>query len=148
MVEAFRGTRYRLTMVGIGPLEQRLRKRLPENVELLGWLPRRELARLYASSSGFIHVGEEDFGMAMVEALASGSPVIALDGGGARDIVEDGTHGVLLADQSVASLRGAIDRVAAMDWDASLLAARAASFAPETFVARMREVSAAAVSGS
>ncbi len=148
VVEAFRGTRHRLTMVGIGPLEQRIRDRLPENVELRGWLSRPELTRLYESSGGLIHIGEEDFGMAMVEALAAGSPVIALDGGGARDIVEDGTHGVLLADPTVASLREAIDRVAATDWDAGALAARAASFSPERFVARMREVSAAAISGS
>ena len=72
-----------VTMVGIGPLESELRGMLPPNVELRTWVSREELAELYATSCGFIHVGEEDFGITMVEAMASGTPVIALDGGGA-----------------------------------------------------------------
>ncbi len=99
VAEAFRGLPYRLTMVGIGPLEEALRERLPPNVELRGWLSRPELAELYATSSGFIHVGEEDFGITMVEALAAGTPVLALNRGGGRDIVRDGSDGRLLAER-------------------------------------------------
>ncbi len=73
VAEAFRGLPHSLTMVGIGPLEQRLRARLPPNVELRGWLSRSELRELYARASGFIHIGEEGFGISMVEALASGT---------------------------------------------------------------------------
>ena len=75
---------HRLVMVGIGPREAALRSRLPDNVELRGWIPREELARLYRESLGFVHVGEEDFGITMVEALAGGAPVIALDAGRPR----------------------------------------------------------------
>jgi glycosyltransferase involved in cell wall biosynthesis len=86
----------RLTMVGVGPLERKLRAALPANVELLGWIPRERLAQLYAGAAGFIHVGEEDFGISMVEALAAGTPVLAIDRGGARDIVRPGIDGVLI----------------------------------------------------
>ena len=96
VAEAFRGLPYRLTMVGIGPLESELRAMLPPNVELRSWVSREELADLYASASGFIHIGEEDFGITMVEAMASGTPVIALDRGGARDIVRHDIDGLLL----------------------------------------------------
>jgi len=140
VAEAFRGLPQRLTMVGIGPQEEELRERLPENVELRGWITREELERLYREAAGFIHVGEEDFGITMVEALAAGAPVIALDAGGARDIVRDGADGVLLPEASVERLRGAVERVAAAEWDRARLAERAAEFSRPRFVAAMREL--------
>jgi glycosyltransferase involved in cell wall biosynthesis len=136
VVEAFRDLPYRLTMVGIGPLEQVLRARLPANVELRSWVSREELVRLYEQAVGFIHVGEEDFGITMVEALAAGTPVIALDRGGARDIVRPGIDGVLIDQPDRALLRDAIKRVATRVWDTSALAEQAGSFSRERFVER------------
>jgi glycosyltransferase involved in cell wall biosynthesis len=138
VAEAFRGLPQRLTMVGIGPQEEELRARLPDNVELRGWISREELRRLYQEAAGFLHVGEEDFGITMVEALAAGAPVIALNAGGARDIVRDGVDGVLVDEPTVDSLCAAVEQVAARDWDRSALAARAAGFSRDDFTARMR----------
>ena len=140
IAEAFRGLPQRLTMVGIGPQEAELLGRLPDNVELRGWISREELAGLYREAAGFLHVGEEDFGITMVEALAAGAPVIALNAGGARDIVRDGVDGILVADPTVASLRAAVERVAAEDWDRGRLAERASEFSRDRFTARMREL--------
>jgi glycosyltransferase involved in cell wall biosynthesis len=138
VAEAFRGLPQRLTMVGIGPQEEELRVQMPPNVELRGWISREELRRLYAEADGFLHVGEEDFGITMVEALAAGAPVIALNAGGARDIVRDRVDGVLVAEPTVEALRAAIERVAAKDWDRAALAERAASFSRADFTKRMR----------
>jgi glycosyltransferase involved in cell wall biosynthesis len=143
VAEAFRGLPQQLTMVGIGPQEAELRERLPDNVELRGWISREELVALYREAAGFIHVGEEDFGISMVEALAAGAPVIALDAGGARDIVRDGVDGVLLAAPTAASLGDAVAQVAAREWDRAALVARAEEFSRERFAARMRELLAA-----
>jgi glycosyltransferase involved in cell wall biosynthesis len=140
VADAFRGLPHRLTMVGIGPLEDAIRARLPDNVELRGWITREELAGLYRGASGFLHVGEEDFGMTMVEALAGGAPVIALDAGGARDIVRDGVDGVLIPEPSVDEVRAAVERVASANWEAEALVARAREYSPERFASRMREV--------
>jgi glycosyltransferase involved in cell wall biosynthesis len=136
IAEAFRGLPYRLTMVGIGPLEQSLRATLPPNVELKGWVSREELYALYEGSSGFLHVGEEDFGITMVEALAAGTPVIALNRGGARDIVRDGVDGRLLDEPTVERIRSAVREIAGRDWDPEALAARAAAFSRRRFVER------------
>jgi glycosyltransferase involved in cell wall biosynthesis len=145
VAEAFRGLPHRLTMVGIGPQEAELRERLPPNVELRDWISREELAQLYGEAAGFLHVGEEDFGITMVEALAAGTPVIALNAGGALDIVEDGVHGVLVSDPTVPSLRPAIERVASEEWDRERLVRRAGEFSRERFTAHMRKLLAEAV---
>jgi glycosyltransferase involved in cell wall biosynthesis len=137
VAETFRDLPYRLTMVGVGPLEQKLRRSLPPNVELRGWVSRDELRGLYERASGFIHVGEEDFGIAMVEALAAGAPVIALDAGGAVDIVRDGTDGVLIERPERSLLRDAVLRVAGAGWDPAALHARALEFSHARFLERM-----------
>ncbi len=140
VAEAFRGLPHQLTMVGLGPQEAELRERLPPNVELRGWISREELARLYGEAIGFLHVGEEDFGITMVEALAAGTPVIALNAGGALDIVRNGVDGVLISEPTTASLGAAVERVASDEWDRERLVRRAEEFSRERFTAQMREL--------
>ncbi|HXV06105.1 MAG TPA: glycosyltransferase [Solirubrobacterales bacterium] len=147
VAEAFRNLPHQLTMVGIGPQEAELHERLPGNVELRGWISREELVRLYREAIGFLHVGEEDFGISMVEALAAGAPVIALNAGGARDIVRDGIDGFLVADPTVDSLRSTVERVASAEWDRAGLIARAEEFSRERFTTRMRELLAKTMLG-
>ena len=137
VVEAFRDLPYRLTLVGVGPLAEELRKDLPPNVTLLPWVERDELVRLFEQAGGFIHVGEEDFGISMVEALAAGTPVVALDRGGARDIVREEQDGRLVSRPEVGPLRDAVRAVAERVWDPHELAARATTFDRESFVQRM-----------
>lgn len=138
VMEAFRDLPYRLTMVGVGPLEARLRRRLPGNVQLLPWVSRLELAELFGRASGFVHVAEEDFGISTVEALASGTPVVALDAGGARDIVRPGVDGVLIPTAEPTALKEGIRAVATGSWDTETLRGRALEFSTERFLERMR----------
>ena len=77
--------------------------------------------------------------MSMVEALASGTPVIALRRGGALDIVRDGVDGVLLDDADPASIASAAERVLEADWDREALRARAQAFSREAFAETMRD---------
>jgi glycosyltransferase involved in cell wall biosynthesis len=139
VLEAFRGLPYKLTMVGIGPLEQTIRERLPPNVELLTWVSRETLVRLYERAGGFVHVGEEDFGITMVEALAAGTPVIALKAGGARDIVRHGVDGLLIEEPSTKHLRAAIREVAGQKWGRPALAERGRQFSRDHFIRRVLE---------
>ena len=142
VAEAFRGLPdLRLTMVGVGPLELELRATLPPNVELLGWLPRERLAHLFASTAGFLHVGEEDFGISMVEALAAGAPVLAADRGGAKDIVRPGRDGVLISNtDDPMEIAAGVTRLVERDWSPEYLRQSAERFSEQRFRERLADV--------
>jgi glycosyltransferase involved in cell wall biosynthesis/predicted metal-dependent phosphoesterase TrpH len=88
--------RLHLLLAGGGPEEQMLRERLGENATFLGWLAGDELPRAYASADVFLFCSQTDtFGQVIVEAGASGLPVIAVAEGGPATIVRDGKTGRL-----------------------------------------------------
>ncbi len=79
------------------PYADSVRKNLPNNVELLGTVTEDELVELYAQCRGFITTSiKEDFGMAPVEAMASGKPVVGIKDGGCLETVIDGSTGLLV----------------------------------------------------
>jgi glycosyltransferase involved in cell wall biosynthesis len=97
----------RLKVVGGGPELSALRNLAAPNIEFCGRVTDHELRDLYSRSAAFVMPGEEDFGMTMVESLASGKPVIALGRGGALEIVRE-KCGVLYQDASEAGLEDAL----------------------------------------
>ena len=88
----------RLVVVGDGREAARCRKIADGNdITFVGRVSNNELRTLQRRAKALIMPGEEDFGIVPVEAMACGTPVIALDLGGARDSVADGTTGNLVA---------------------------------------------------
>ncbi|MCK4901632.1 MAG: glycosyltransferase, partial [Anaerolineales bacterium] len=108
VIKAFSQLGYPLLVVGEGQEYNHLSKMAAPNVKLLGQLSDQELADLLGRARGFVQAAEEDFGIALVEALAAGCPVIAYGKGGAREIVISGKTGLLYADQTVDSLIAAV----------------------------------------
>lgn len=84
----------------------------PKNVELKSWVDEKELFDLYANCKGFITTSlEEDYGMAPVEAMASGKPVIAPNEGGYRETIIDGKTGILIDNIDEKKLAKAIEKL-------------------------------------
>ena len=77
----------RLVIVGSGPEEARLRALAGPTVELLGWRRDAEVAELYARCRALLFPPVEDFGIAPLEAMAAGRPVIAFGRGGALETI-------------------------------------------------------------
>lgn len=93
-----------LTIIGEGPDTNRLKALAGPTVEFTGWASAEQMREIIEESSAFIAPMEEDFGIAPVEALAAGLPVIAYKAGGALDYVVEGKTGVFFEEQSVESL--------------------------------------------
>ena len=132
-VDAFTRLGIPLKVVGRGRDESELRARAGRNVEFVGNISDTELKQLYAHCRGYVFPGEEDFGIAPLEANASGRPVIAYAGGGALDTVVDGQTGVLFERQQVDCLIGAIRRAEDTAWDSTELRRHARTFDRQVF---------------
>jgi glycogen synthase len=96
-----------LVVAGDGPL----RRRVPG---ALGFVPHDQLQRFYARAAVVACPSRrEGFGVACLEAMAHGRPVVATSVGGLRDLVVDGETGVLVPARDPAALRAALDRLLA-----------------------------------
>ncbi len=133
-VEAFRRLpQEKLLVVGGGRDLAALQAGASSNVHFLGRQPRERVAELLRGCRAFLFPGLEDFGIAPVEAMSSGRPVIAFGGGGALDTVIPGVTGELFAEESVESLAATL---AAFDWrayDPAACRAQAERFSAQTF---------------
>ncbi len=85
-----------LVLAGGGPEEATLRRRLGQHATFLGWLSGRELSEAYASADTFMFASATDtFGQVILEAQASGLPVLAVDEGGPASLICTGETGLL-----------------------------------------------------
>jgi glycosyltransferase involved in cell wall biosynthesis len=133
VVDAFSGLREQLVVVGEGQLGERLRARAASNVTFLGAVDQATLLSLYRSTRAFVFPVDEDFGIAMAEAQACGTPVIGLDRGGARDIVADGITGWLIDRPTVEHIRDAVRRAVSEELDYAEIRRRAERFSGARF---------------
>jgi glycosyltransferase involved in cell wall biosynthesis len=139
-VEAFNQLQLPLYIVGDGPDRKALEKRAGPTVRFLGYQPDDEVARLLSECQALVFPGLEDFGITMVEANASGRPVVAYRGGGALDIVREGVTGVFFDDQSADSLAEAVVRLGKARWDPRSIREHALEFDVPVFRRRMLEI--------
>lgn len=117
-----------------------IRSMVPANVEIKSWVSVDELRELYAGCRGFIATDtNEDFGMTVVEAMASGKPVVAGCDGGYKETVVDKVTGVLIKDINADKLADAINSIDGMcDEYSESCIARAKKFDVSKFISRIK----------
>ena len=102
------GLPIQLYLVGDGPYLQALHETMPEAI-FTGYLRGEELAAAYASADVFVFPSTTDtFGNVVIEAQASGVPVIVSDTGGPKELVEENVNGVVTKSHDVEDLARAI----------------------------------------
>jgi glycosyltransferase involved in cell wall biosynthesis len=134
-----------LRVVGDGPERERLAARAGRHTRLLGKVEGAELREQYRGAALFLQPGIEDFGIAAVEALACGTPVVAAARGGILDIVEDvageSPHGVLYPEDGGAdALAAAIDKARGIGFNSLEMRRRAEGFSVSYFTDRIRSL--------
>lgn len=153
VVEAFRGLPdRRLLVIGDGTEREKIAALTSgaPNIELLGRLPQDALLRTLQQARAFVFAAEEDFGIAMVEAQACGTPLIVYGRGGAADIIDPDAGpptGVLFDEQTPEAIRNAVWR---FERDEALMTpercrANALRFSPDAFARGIAEAVARAL---
>ncbi len=109
LIKAANKSKFKLKIVGGGRDEERLKQLAGPTVELLGNLTDKELKKTYLNAKAFLFASrDEEFGIAVVEAMGYGLPVIAYRSGGLPEYVVDGKNGYLFDKLEANSL---IDKV-------------------------------------
>ena len=135
-VEACKITGNKLVLVGSGAEHEKLVK-LAGGSSLIEFVPliknANELASLVGRASGFVFPSLEPFGIAPIEALSTGTPIIALKAGGALDYVKEGKNGIFFDDQTVDSLAAGIKKFNKTKFDTSIVSDSVKSFSEKNF---------------
>ncbi len=139
-IQAFNRLGLPLKIFGTGPVMKSLQAMAHPNIEFLGRVADDQLNELYGQATAFINPQEEDFGITVLEAMATGRPVIAFSAGGARETVTPGQTGVLFDDQDWESLANAVIRFRPEEYDAQKIRRWAETFSPDRFGVAFREV--------
>jgi glycosyltransferase involved in cell wall biosynthesis len=138
-VQAFNRLGLPLVVIGEGRDRAHLEALAKPNIHFLGRLSNAETDEYRYRCRAFIFPGEDDFGIAPVEAMAAGRPVIAYAAGGALDTLVEGVSGAFFAEPTVESLITAVQRFQVMRFDALTIQTHARQFSAENFRARFME---------
>ena len=137
-VQAFNRLGLPLRIIGDGRDRRALEAMAKPNIRFLGHLAddaavRAQMARCRA----FLFPGEEDFGIAPLEAMAAGRPVIAYGAGGALDTIEEGETGIYFREPTPESLIEAVQRLEDDAFDPATLRRHAQRFGEDVFRERL-----------
>ncbi len=140
IARAFREKGLKLLVVGDGPDRERVKAECGGAVEYLGRLDDKRLVTALSEARAFVFAAEEDFGIAPVEAMACGVPVIALGQGAACETVVHGRTGVLFPEATTRGLSDGIDAFLEIEdrLDPAAIRAHAERFSEERFKIEFR----------
>jgi len=135
LVQTFAAMPHRkLVVIGDGPEMSKIRKLASPNIELLGYQPDSVLLEMMQKAKAFLFAAIEDFGIVPLEAMATGTPVIALRKGGLAELVDEGETGLFFEEQTPLAICDAIERFEKKEnWDPDLLRRRALYFSSKRF---------------
>ena len=123
-----------LKIIGAGSERKRLEAMAGPTVELLGFIPHSQLRPYVARCRGLIQTSMEDFGIAPIEAQATGRPVVAYGAGGALETVVNGQTGLLFPEQTAEGLMEVLEHMELLSFDKEVIRAHAMGFSRARFL--------------
>ena len=146
-VRAFSNLGLPLMVIGNGPDARRLQRLAGPTVQFAGRVSDVRVAELLRSARALVVAATEEFGIAAVEAQASGRPVIALRDGGLLETVIEGETGVFFDEPEVAALEAVVIAFDALAVDPAACTRNAARFDTATFASRFLTIAEQALAG-
>ena len=132
-IEAFNISGKKLKVIGDGPEREKLEAMAEDNIEFVGFVSEKERTKLLSRAKGLIFPQVEDFGIAPIDAMAAGCPVIAYDSGGVTETVLDERTGVLFENQSARTINAAVEKSLSLKFNTKELHAQAEKFNSQHF---------------
>jgi len=138
-IEAFNRLGLPLKVIGTGPEYARLKAMANDNITFSGWASNEEVRDCFRRCRAFIFPGQEDFGIAPVEAQACGRPVIAYKKGGALETVINTVSGLFFDEQTPESLADAVRQSQDMQFDPRAMREQSLRFSRDRFKEEFRQ---------
>lgn len=141
-IEVFNKLGKRLVIIGQGNDEARLRRLASSHIDFLGFQSDENVKAYMENCRAFIFPGEEDFGIAPVEAMACGKPVLAYRKGGLTETMIEGKTGQFFEEQTVESMEAGLTQllINEKDYDAHAIAKHAQTYSKKAFEKAMKSV--------
>ncbi len=140
-IDAFNKLELPLIVIGQGPERKNLEKMARKNIRFLGWQSDEITREYFRNCRAFIFPGEDDFGIAPVEAMGYGKPVLAYRRGGAIETIIEGMTGEFFDDPATESLADGIRRllININAYNPVVIKKRAEKFSSERFEMEIKE---------
>lgn len=139
-VKAFNQNGKKLIVVGEGSQANYLKNLAKKNIAFLGWQADKKVHELLSKARALVFPGEEDFGIVPVEAMAAGTPVIALGTGGILESVLEGKTGLFFDESTSKSLNDCIQTFEKCKWNARTCRHQAEKFSNSIFQEQFKEI--------
>jgi len=123
----------KLIVIGDGEEYNAIAKIAKSNITLLGYQEEPVLIEHMQKAKAFVYAAVEDFGIVPIEAMACGTPVIALDAGGTHETVQEGINGVHFKEQSAQAIMEAVETFEKSNFDLQSIAKSAQRYATAEF---------------
>ncbi|MFA6183570.1 MAG: glycosyltransferase [Parcubacteria group bacterium] len=142
VVEAFNKMDLPLIIIGEGEEKEKIKKMAKKNIKILGWKSDAIIGEYYKNARAFICPAVEDFGLTMIEAMSYGVPVIALEKGGAKEIIKEGITGEFFKAQTIEVLADGVRRFMEREdsYDREIINNEAQKFSREKFKSELTSI--------
>ncbi len=142
-IEAFKANKKDFILVGGGAEHDKLVNMAKgyENIKFINFISNpEELAIVVAKAKGFIFPSLEPFGIAPVESLASGTPVIAYNKGGSRDYIIENENGIFFEKQTSKNLLKAIEKFENCNFSSRKVSRSVKKFSTDNFISNLNKI--------
>lgn len=132
----------KLVVIGDGPDLKKIKANASPNVLFLGYQPSEMLKKYMQKAKAFVFAADEDFGIMPVEVQACGTPVIAFKKGGNLETVEEGKTGIFFDEQSIDSLKLAVEKFESgfIEFDYKYIRKHSEKFDTGIFVTKFKDL--------